>query len=878
MDRNDLLIATRSVFLAQFNQRVPMVLAHSIGQLFNQADRASSMLEQRRLLAARQLIMSHDQLLEQQLSRQVEQLLHRSFQTAYSHFRPSFTEGLNATLSLVESASFEEELHIDQITLRFRQEAEEAIRDLNIRIALLLEQDVIKERENPFRTYIISRSFASALEETVAETGSDNELIPVLLAQLTTSMCPHVAPLYAALNQLLAQHGIAAQLQLKVRKQSEPAAIAAGNSLDLPDASPSAFTPEAQHSAPASGGREPQRVAAPSRSSAASSATSPAASSAGSVGAAPWSARSEDQFLDFVQSRPSASQALSPGAAPASAPNEMAGMGYGGYGGSDSMDLAAAPASSAEARASIVRAPSWLSHIGQVGRSIQQFFSGHSLQQGAQGQSPVWDDAASLELRSVSAPLSQSLQSLIAVATPTADAMWRGDGQLRNLILEQRQQLGASTSDVNEAMTIDVVAMLFEFILRDDKVPAEVRAQLGRLQFLVLKIALQDPNLFARKTHPARMLVNRIGSISLGMQQNSESASRVNTEICRIVAIILADESEDLALFVHMLDALDAWVANELAHCEKMASSATQVLDSAKQRTLHFARITAMISDALSPYTIEPYLYDFLVSTWARVIELAGREAPHKAIQYRLLVPDLIWSLAPKVDRDECKILLGLIPTMITTLREGVLTLNWTAEQLQELNLHLVDAHRLAMRSGASQVLSAVPPPLSVMHEAFAPFLDAVHTTEATENEVVLALNPLFIQAEIDALEINLNLIDQLIESELGPPTAVDIDSEDEDFTACLSNGVAVEINFDGSARIAQLSWQANHPDAIVLTWPDQDAPAVLSLRAFRRLFARDRVRFLEQAPLFDRAMNELLASAEQVASAETALPSMAMA
>ncbi|MBM5575482.1 DUF1631 family protein [Deefgea sp. CFH1-16] len=788
MDRNDLLIATRSVFLAEFNQRMPMVLAHSIGQLFNQADRATSMLEQRRLLAARQLIMNHDQKLEQQLSRQVEQLLHRSFQKQLiTTFVRPLPRGSVPHCPWWSRRRLKKNYILIKITTRFRQEAEEGIRDLNIRIALLLEQDVIKERENPFRTYILSRSIANALEETVAETGSDNELIPVLLAQFTTSMCPHVAPLYEALNQLLAQHGIAAQLQLKVRKQSEPAAGAAGNLLDQSDESPSALTPDAQHSESVSRSGESPRAVSSTRSS--------MGSSVGSVGAAPWGARSEDQFLDFVQSRPSASQAALQGAAPASVPNAVAGMGSGGSG---LMDSVAAPlvASSAEARASMARAPSWLSHIGQVGRSIQQFFSGHSLQQGAQGQGPVWDDAASLELRSVSAPLSQSLQSLIEVATPTAEAMWNGDGRLRNLILEQRQQLGASTSDVNEAMTIDVVAMLFEFILRDDKVPAEVRAQLGRLQFLVLKIALQDPNLFARKTHPARMLVNRIGSISLGMQQNSESAARVNTEICRIVAIILADESEDLGLFVQMLDALDAWVANELAHSEKMASSATQVLDSAKQRTLHFARITAMISDALSPYTIEPYLYDFLISTWARVIELAGREAPHKATQYRLLVPDLIWSLAPKVDRDECKILLGLIPTMIATLREGVLTLNWTAEQLQELNLHLVDAHRLAMRSGSIQVHGAVPPPLSVMHEAFAPFLDAVHPTEITENEAVVTLNPLFIQAEIDALEVNLNLIDQLIESELGPQTAVEIDSVDEDFTACLSNGVAVEINF----------------------------------------------------------------------------------
>ena len=339
MDRNDLLIATRSVFLAEFNQRMPMVLAHSTGQLFNQADRATSMLEQRRLLAARQLIMNHDQKLEQQLSRQVEQLLHRSFQTAYNHFRPSFTEGLNATLSLVESASFEEELHIDQITTRFRQEAEEGIRDLNIRIALLLEQDVIKERENPFRTYIISRSIANALEETVAETASDNELIPVLLAQLTTSMCPHIAPLYEALNQLLAQHGIAAQLQLKVRKQSEPAAIAAGNLLDLPDESPSVLTPDAQYSEPASRGSESPRAASTPRLSAGSSA----GLSAGSVAAAPWGARSEDQFLDFVQSRPSASQAALQGAAPASVPNAVASIGSGSSGGSGVMYSATEP-------------------------------------------------------------------------------------------------------------------------------------------------------------------------------------------------------------------------------------------------------------------------------------------------------------------------------------------------------------------------------------------------------------------------------------------------------------------------------------------------------------------------------------------------------
>ncbi|MGL6040871.1 MAG: DUF1631 family protein, partial [Deefgea sp.] len=117
MDRNDLLIATRTTFLSEFNQRIALVLELVVAQLFSKADRASSMVEQRQFLEARQFVMTHGAVLEQQLVKTIEQLVHRSFQTAYSNFRPSFFDGIGAAgLSLVESASFEEELHIDQIT------------------------------------------------------------------------------------------------------------------------------------------------------------------------------------------------------------------------------------------------------------------------------------------------------------------------------------------------------------------------------------------------------------------------------------------------------------------------------------------------------------------------------------------------------------------------------------------------------------------------------------------------------------------------------------------------------------------------------------------------------------------------------------------
>ncbi len=839
MDRNDLLIATRSTFLAEFNQRVSVALEQVVSQLFSKADRASSMVEQRQLLEARQFVMTHGAVLEQHLVKTIEQLVHRSFQTAYSNFRPSFFDGIGAAgLSLVESASFEEELHIDQITVRFRQEAEEPLRDLNIRIALLFEQDVIKERENPFRTYVISRAFATALEETV----EDHVLIPVLLGQLTESMCVHIAPIYEALNALLAQHGIAAQLQLKVRKQPDLSQL--GSRADSATESTN-LENELERS-------QLQGAASDFAADAASHyAGNSSNSSIAAAGTSERMTRSEDQLMDYVQS--------------IHAGSDLAQTSVGDAGTSSN---------SGHSTGRTV-AKSWLSDVKSAGQVLKHFFTGSSMSKMGAVDAPFGDDIAPHPMRRVSAPLAHSVQNLIQISTPSTEGMWGPDGKIRNLILEQRQQLSDIAADVDESMTIDVVAMLFEFILRDSKVPAEVRAQLGRLQFLVLKIALQDPNLFARKTHPARLLVNRIGSISLGMQNNSDSAERVNAEICRIVGVILADETEDLNLFTLMLDELDSGVANELAHCEKMASTAAQVLDHAKQRTLHFARITAMISDALLPYTIEPFLHDFLVTSWSRAIELAGRETPDKEQRYRLLVPDLIWSLAPKVDREECKLLLGLIPNMVSTLREGVLSLQWRPAQIQELNTHLVDAHRLAMRAGSGD-LAAPPPPLSMIHEEFRDFMLAAYTDAPSEAEASEPLNPVFIEEAIGALENKLNLIDQIIESELGletPAEALQQSTNDNaEFIQQLGNGVAIEININGSPQLAQLSWTKANQNAIVLVVEGHEEPSVLSLRAFRRLFARDRVRFLEESQLFDRAMVDLLRSADGLVQREMAL------
>lgn len=258
-------------------------------------------------------------------------------------------------------------------------------------------------------------------------------------------------------------------------------------------------------------------------------------------------------------------------------------------------------------------------------------------------------------------PLSGMVEELQYIATPDASGIME-NGRVRNLIMEARARLSDVAKDSTEQMVIDTVAMLFEFILGDTEVPAEVRAQLGRLQFLVLKTALLDPDFFTQAHHPARMLVNRIGSISLGLRSLDPSGERISIEIRQIIETLLADKSEGLALFTRMLDEFDAFIARELRSADARVERAVAAVESSENHTLLYARTAGMLGDALSAFRLDTVFHDFLVNAWSHAVERAGRSSAERAQRYRELVPDLVWSIAPKVQPGERKELLGMIP------------------------------------------------------------------------------------------------------------------------------------------------------------------------------------------------------------------------
>ncbi|QLI80634.1 DUF1631 family protein [Chitinibacter fontanus] len=807
MDRNDLLTATRGVFLRTFNQVLPTLLSDGADALFLKADRASSLIEQRAMLDARAVLMSQEQALLNGLIDNMEKLLTRSYQTAYSTFRPSFSDSAaNNRLSLIDVGDFDGELKIDELTTRLRNAAEEELRDLNIRMAILFDQDDINERENPFRPYLMTRCLSMTAEQLHIEP----QLHEVVCEALAEQLQKRVVAIYQALNQLLAQHGIAAQLQLRIRQLPDAATLRqmAAEPLVENDSAQFAHGDYVDTAAAVTVGAGPQPYMEGGYSSPMQNGVpiDPVMNAQNRLG----------QWTSMLRQQAENTQAAAA-----------------------ELPLGAAVAG-------------WLGTVKQVGAAIRQ----------------LWRGQADIQLapQVLSVGLAQSIDQL---RQPHLQGVQLdAQGQVRNVILEQRAELSAATSDINEQMIVDIVGMLFEFILRDVQVPAEIRAQLGRLQWLVLKTALQDPALFSQKHHPARLLVNRIGSIAQGLQQLDPKAERVTAEIRRIIETLLRDEEESTALFSQMLDELDRFIARELRAADEQSALASQALENAESRTLRFARITAQVSQALQSFTLDAQLESFLTHTWPYAIEYAERNDPVQALRFRIFVPELIWSIAPKNAKEDRQQLLGMIPRLIGVLSEGLKYTPWSNAEQQTFKLYMMDAHRSAIAMAGNETLEV--PSMALLRAQMANFISEIAAdSEVAQVEASAEINPVLLDQAISELKVEIGFIDRQVEADLahlGVEAANDAEGlSNEALFEFLRSGVPVELNLTGELRQARLCWMNPNETRLVLNMDADSPPSVISISVFKRLLACGRARWLEQAPLFERAMESLLNSADQL-------------
>ena len=409
-------------------------------------------------------------------------------------------------------------------------------------------------------------------------------------------------------------------------------------------------------------------------------------------------------------------------------------------------------------------------------------------------------------------------------------------GALVNVVRALKQGENAAAIGSVDAMTIDLVAMLFDYVFEDKHIPASVKALLGRLQIPTLKVALLDKTFFSAKSHPARRLIDRMAELSIGLDDSNEKGSVTLAFIGEVVDGILTEFDTDLELFESMVRRVEEHIGEHKQAEADIVQRSARVIEAREREEVARLVSEEEIQRRLKAHSwVPPVVRAVLEQHWTRAMTaayLAEGEGTAAWHDLGTTVEDLLWSVEPKSTADDRKRLVTQLPAMLKRLQAGMERAEMSDAERDTFLGALVDCHAAAVKAGLRG--------MAVVPEAPAPVALPPQDPEL-ESQLLPA-------GDVQVEEIRLKA---------GPVRNV--------FTRTgiwtnLQRGTWAEFVRPSGAMRARLTWISPNKGVYLFTNPLSGAVAVsISPEALAEQMRLGHARLLDHAPLVERAVDSML-------------------
>lgn len=247
--------------------------------------------------------------------------------------------------------------------------------------------------------------------------------------------------------------------------------------------------------------------------------------------------------------------------------------------------------------------------------------------------------------------------------------------QLAGAVRERSTELKKKASTAGEKAIIEVVALMFQSILAEDRIPSAVRVWFARLQVPVLRVALAEPEFFSNLNHPARQLIDRMGACVMGFDATSINGSALEAEIRRVVQVIEQYPETGRRVFQLVYDEFEKFLSKFLT--EKQATSRlVTVAQQVEQKETLAIQYTIELRTMLRDMPVRDEIREFLFKTWAEVLALSAvRDGPQHedTISLKRTAADLVWAASAKPNRSDRSQVIQNLPGLLQRLRQGLI-------------------------------------------------------------------------------------------------------------------------------------------------------------------------------------------------------------
>ena len=234
---------------------------------------------------------------------------------------------------------------------------------------------------------------------------------------------------------------------------------------------------------------------------------------------------------------------------------------------------------------------------------------------------------------------------------------------------------------------INLVAMLFEFILEDYNLEPSIQVLISRLQIPILKVVIKDSSFFSTNKHPARKLLNSLAKAGIGWTENVNSThDALYLKIQDIVNTILNKFDGDIKLFTLLNKDFDDFMNKE----EKKSKIVEQRTKESEKGLLKSKQAQKAVDDFLQTIisdaheNLPPLVEETLTQGWTRVMFLAylKDDQEHQWTKTCQAAQDLIWCLKPISSQKDRQHWISIAPKLLKTLKNGLQDVSFHSNNL----------------------------------------------------------------------------------------------------------------------------------------------------------------------------------------------------
>ncbi len=451
-------------------------------------------------------------------------------------------------------------------------------------------------------------------------------------------------------------------------------------------------------------------------------------------------------------------------------------------------------------------------------------------------------------------------------------------GQIKDELVGQLHRLGSGDEKHRitsaDEDTIDLVGMLFEFILQDRNLPAEMQALLARLQIPYLKCAILDKAMFAKKEHPARLLLDELAQAGLAWSEESDKDGRFYDKVKAVVEVLLKDFDDDVQIFDRQLKDFRDFVGSSKKRAEV---SELRAAEAARGRErLQGARKTAAreILTRIEGKDLPEVIRHILTRPWANVLVLTilrQGEGSHPWKTSLRVADELVWAALPKGTDSERSRLRALVPELEKALRQGLAMVDYHDNDVRDLLGDLgrfyeaqlnpaapAPAAQARTETGAEPLPAAAQGASNGATEP-APVLEVVTQSAAASSTEATAAQNAPATASADD-----NFVDELARQSKQPDADADPEAEirDEHYEVARAIKVGTWVEFrhgESRAERAKLSWISPISSKYLFVNRKGLKVADKTVWALASELRNGRAMMLEDVPLFDRALDAIV-------------------